>query len=156
MPATLTQQQPVQSAPRDFMLRKQSRFGATSAPGVNTKLAVGSQAALHAPQALIASAVPNPVRPARHALRAGSILGQETSCATASRLDHTTAAATTKSFSVKLGSDAVVLLLVAMPVVRVSMLQALVPFSVWIAYQASTKMILEEANALTARAVGFQ
>ena len=55
-----------------------------------------------------------------------------------------------------LGSDAVVLLLVAMPVVRVSMLQALVPFSVWIAYQASTKMILEEANALTARAVGFQ
>ena len=138
------------------MLRKQSRFGVISARGVNTKPAMVSQAAVRVPLALIASALPKPVLPARHALGAGSILAQETCCATASRLDHTTAAAITKSFSVKLGSDAVVLLLVAMPVVRVSMPQALVPFSVWIAYQASTKMILEEANALTARAVGFQ
>ena len=90
-----------------------------------------------------------PSRPARHALRAGS-LAQERLCyrippgSYYSSSNH-------EIIQCEAGSDAVVLLLVAMPVVKRDVLQALVPFSVWIAYQASTKMILEEANALTAR-----
>ena len=155
MPATPTQQQPVQSA-RGFYAAQTEQIRCDQCAGGEYQTSGGQSSCITCATGTYRERSAKPSAACTACPEGWINTGTGSVLCYASRLDHTTAAATTKSFSVKLGSDAVVLLLVAMPVVRVSMLQALVPFSVWIAYQASTKMILEEANALTARAVGFQ